>query len=142
MSDRPQLIGIILCELILQDVLRRDAISCVNIHSGIMTQGFPTQLPLIYAFAQLTGIKKAFSYQFTVIDPTGKVVGSSPLTKVDEILQDNVTHKIINAFTGLTFEKEGTYDIVLVVDQQQAGALPFQVVLAPPPPAQQQPVTA
>ncbi|HEY9714224.1 MAG TPA: hypothetical protein V6C72_12210 [Chroococcales cyanobacterium] len=103
-----------------------------------MTQGFPTQLPLIYAFAQLAGVKKPFAYQFTVVDPEGKVVGSSPLTKVDEILQDNVTHKIINAFTGLTFEKEGTYEFILVVDQQQAGSLPFQVVLAP----QQPPVTA
>jgi hypothetical protein len=36
MSDRPQLIGIVLCELVLQDVLRRDAISCVNIHSGVV----------------------------------------------------------------------------------------------------------
>lgn len=130
MSDRPELIGIILCELILQDVLRRDAISCVNIHSGVVAPAFPTQLPLIYAFAQLTGGKVGFQYQFKVIDPDGNVMGSSPMAKVDPLPNENITHKIINAFTGLTFDKEGVYSFALDVDGNTLGKLPFQVVQA------------
>jgi len=137
MSERPQLIGIILCELVLQDVLRRDAISCVNIHSGVVAPGFPTQLPLIYAFAQLSGGKVGFNYQFKVVDPDGKVLGSSPMAKVDPLPNENITHKIINAFTGLTFDRDGVFNFVLDVDGVTVGALPFQVVLAQP-----QPVTA
>lgn len=128
MADRPQLIGIILCELILQDVLRRDAISCVNIHSGVIAPAFPVTLPLIYGFAQLTGVSKEFQYQFKVANPTGEVIAFSPLTPVQPLPNENVTHKIINAFTGLTFESEGTYLFLLEVDGQPLGALPFQVV--------------
>jgi hypothetical protein len=128
MGDKPQLIGIILCELILQDVLRRDAISCVNIHSGVMSPQFPVQLPLLYGFAQLTGVSKEFEYQFKVANPKGEIIAFSPATKVQPLPNDNVTHKIINAFTGLTFESEGSYLFILEVDGEVIGALPFQVV--------------
>jgi hypothetical protein len=129
MGDQPQLIGIILCELILQDVLRRDAISCVNIHSGVISPSFPVTLPLIYGFAQLTGVSKEFNYQFKVANPKGEVIAYSPMTPVQPLPNENVTHKIINAFTGLTFEAEGTYLFILEVDGNVIGALPFQVVL-------------
>jgi len=128
MADRPQLIGLVLCELILQDVLRRDAISCVNIHSGVIAPAFPVTLPLIYGFAQLTGVNKEFNYQFKVANPKGEVIAFSPLTPVQPLPNENVTHKIINAFTGLTFESEGTFTFLLEVDGQAVGALPFQVV--------------
>jgi hypothetical protein len=129
MGDQPQLIGIILCELILQDVLRRDAISCVNIHSGVISPSFPVTLPLIYGFAQLTGVSAEFNYQFKVANPKGEVIAYSPMTPVQPLPNENVTHKIINAFTGLTFEAEGTYLFILEVDGNVIGALPFQVVL-------------
>lgn len=137
MSDRPQLIGIVLCELVLQDVLRRDAISCVNIHSGVVAPAFPTQLPLIYAFAQLTGGKIGFQYQFKVLDPEGNLLGSSPMAQVDPLPNENITHKIINAFTGLTFDREGVYGFALDVDGETVGTLPFQVVQATPQQLQQ-----
>jgi hypothetical protein len=128
MNDRPTLVGIILCELVLQDVIRRDAISCVNIHSGIMAQAFPTQVPLIYAFAQLINVTKRFEYQFRVTSPKGEVIAESPLTPVEPMPNENVTHKIINAFTGLTFHEEGTFKIALVAGGDEIGHLPFQVV--------------
>jgi hypothetical protein len=129
MGDQPQLIGIILCELILQDVLRRDAISCVNIHSGVISPSFPVTLPLIYGFAQLTGVSKEFNYQFKVSNPQGEVIAYSPMTPVQPLPNENVTHKIINAFTGLTFDNEGSYLFILEVDGNVIGTLPFQVVL-------------
>ena len=110
-------------------VLRRDAISCVNIHSGVVAPAFPTQLPLIYAFAQLTGGRVGFQYQFKVVDPDGAVMGSSPMAQVDPLPNENITHKIINAFTGLTFEREGVYGFALDVDGETVGTLPFQVCL-------------
>ncbi|HEY9716829.1 MAG TPA: hypothetical protein V6C69_05150 [Trichormus sp.] len=138
-GDKPKLIGIILCELVLQDILRREAISCVNIHNGIATQAFPVTLPLVYGFAQLHGVTKQFGYQFKLIDPNGQLLATSPPTNVEPLPNQNVTHKIINAFTGLTFAQEGTYQVTLEVDGEEIGSLPFHVVYMPPQPGQGMP---
>lgn len=132
MTEKPKLVSIILCELILQDLLRREAISCVNIHSGIMTQAFPVHIPLIFAFAQVAGVKNTFNYQFKITDPKGNLMASSPVAKVDPLPNENVTHKIINAFTGLVFNEEGSYTVSLVVDGEDVGFTPFQVVQVTP----------
>jgi hypothetical protein len=73
-------------------------------------------------------VSQEFEYQFKVANPKGEVIAYSPLTPVQPLPNENVTHKIINAFTGLTFESEGTYLFLLEVDKQPLGALPFQVV--------------
>src|SRR5689334_17067678 len=54
MAEVAQVLGIILCERVLQDVLRRDAISCINIHNGTTVQDFPAVVPLVFAFAQVS----------------------------------------------------------------------------------------
>ena len=128
MSTRPQTTGLILCELVLQDVLRRDAISCVNIHSGVIAPSFPVTVPLLYGFAQVFGVNTEFAYQFKVRNPKGEVVAFSPLTPVKPVESENVTHKIINAFTGLTFECEGTFWFSLEVNDEPICDLPFTVV--------------
>ncbi|MBI4534500.1 MAG: hypothetical protein HY711_11200, partial [Candidatus Melainabacteria bacterium] len=111
--ELPQVIGIILCERVLQDVLRRDAISCINIHNGITVQAFPAVIPLVYAFAQLSGSHHEFTYQFKVTDRQCQIVASSPVAKVEPLPNRFMTHKIISAFSGLTFIEEGMYNIVL-----------------------------
>ncbi len=128
MSDSPQLIGIVLCERVLQDVLRRDAVSCINIYNGITAQTFPAVIPLVYAFAQLSASSKEFEYQFKVLDADKKVITMSPLAKVDPLPNTFMTHKIISAFSGLTFEAEGGYTVVLEVGGKVLGSLPFQVI--------------
>ena len=128
MSELPQLIGIILCERVLQDVLRRDAISCINIHNGVSVQSFPYAIPLVYAFAQLTGSHHEFTYQFKVADRQNQIIASSPVARVEPLPNRNMTHKIISAFSGLTFQEEGMYNVVLSLEGQDVGALPFQVV--------------
>jgi hypothetical protein len=127
-ADLPQLIGIVLCERVLQDVLRRDAISCINIHNGITVQSFPAVLPLVYAFAQLSGSHHAFTYQFKIMDRQNHIIAMSPVAQVEPLPNRNMTHKIISAFTGLTFSEEGMYNIVLSLEGDDVGTLPFQVV--------------
>ncbi len=131
-SNLPQIIGIILCERVLQDVLRRDAISCINIHNGIAVQVFPTVIPLVYAFAQLTGSHNEFTYQFRIVDRQGQIIANSPVAKVEPLPNSNMTHKIISAFTGLTFQEEGMYNIVLALEGEDSGSLPFQVTQVTP----------
>ena len=131
-SDLPKVIGIILCERVLQDVLRRDAISCINIHNGINVPAFPWAIPLVYAFAQLSGSHREFTYQFKVVDRLHQIVAMSPVAKVEPLPNRNMTHKIISAFSGLTFTEEGMYDIVLALDGEEVGSLPFQVVQVSP----------
>src|SRR5688572_23584566 len=109
----PQLIGIILCERVLQDVLRRDAISCVNIHNGITVQQFPAIIPLVYAFAQLSGSHREFTYQFKIMDRQSQFIAMSPVATVEPLPNKYMTHKIISAFSGLTFNEEGMYNIML-----------------------------
>lgn len=129
MSDKPRLIGIILCERVLQDVLRRDAVSCVNIYNGITAQSFPAVVPLVYAFAQISGSEAGFEYQFKIADDTGRVIAMSPPARVEPLPSQFMTHKIISAFSGLAFDKEGTYEIILYVGGEALGALPFQVLV-------------
>lgn len=128
MSNTPRLLGILLCERVLQDVLRRDAISLVNIHNGITSHSFPTLIPLIYAFAQLSASQVEFNYQFKIMDQNGTVVAQSPLAKVDPLMEGQTTHKVISAFTGLIFNSEGTHKVSLEVGGEELGSLPFQVV--------------
>lgn len=138
MSNTPRLVGIVLCERVLQDVLRRDAVSCINIYNGITAQSFPAVVPLVYAFAQVSGSSTGFEYQFKIVDGDGNEVAMSPPAQVEPLPNQYMTHKIISAFSGLTFSSEGTYEIILEVAGQSIGALPFQVVLL----TQQQPQEA
>ncbi len=128
MSNAPQLLGILLCERVLQDVLRRDAISLINIHNGISSQSFPTLIPLLYAFAQLSASSSQFKYQFKVLDSRGSVITASPVAQVEPLTNGESTHKVMSAFTGLIFPSEGSYRVTLEVEEREIGSLPFQVV--------------
>ena len=124
----PRLLSIVLCERILQDVLRRDAVSCINIYNGVTTQSFPAVIPLVYAFAQMSGSSQAFDYQYVVKDEAGNVVSASPPATVEPLPNNFMTHKIISVFSGLSFEQPGLYSIQLEVEGQVVGDLPFHVV--------------
>ena len=127
-DDNPSLLGIVLCERVLQDVLRRDAISCINIYSGITAAAFPAVIPLVYAFAQLSGSKYEFEYQFRIEDDAGNLVAGSQLVRVEPLANRHTAHKIITAFSGLTFETPGLYHVILEVHDEQLGSLPFYVM--------------
>lgn len=127
-SDLPQVLGIILCERVLQDVLRRDAISCINIHNGMTVQDFPAVVPLVFAFAQVSGSHSEFTYQFKMVDRGRQVIAMSPPAKVEPLPNKFMTHKIISAFSGLVFHEAGMYSVVLLLNDLEVGALPFQVV--------------
>ncbi|HEY9870089.1 MAG TPA: hypothetical protein V6D08_13060 [Candidatus Obscuribacterales bacterium] len=130
--DLPKVIGIILCERVLLDVLRRDAISCINIHNGISVPTFPAVIPQVYAFAQLTGSHREFTYQFKIVDRRQQIIAMSPVARVEPLPNRFMTHKIISAFQGLTFSEEGMYDIVLALEGEDIGSLPFQVIQVTP----------
>jgi hypothetical protein len=57
----------------------------------------------------------------------------SPPARVEPLPNQYLTHKIISAFSGLTFDREGTYEIVLDIGGGPVGSLPFQVVLLAQP---------
>ena len=78
MSSLPNVLGIIICERILVDVLRQEAVSCVNIHNGFATSSFPVILPLIYAYAQVSGSHEEFTYQYRILDRDSKELAQSP----------------------------------------------------------------
>ena len=128
MKELPKVLGIILCERVLQDVLRGDAISCINIHDGMTVQGFPAVVPLVFAFAQVAGSHEEFDYQFKMVDSAGNAIAISPKAKVKPLPNKYMAHKIISAFSGLVFQEEGTYNVILSLDDQEVGSLPFQVV--------------
>lgn len=131
-NSPPRLLGIILCERVLQDVLRRDAVSCINIYNGITAQTFPAVIPLVYAFAQVSGSTSQFDYEFRVEDSLGNLIAGSPTATVEPLPDAHMTHKLISAFSGLTFENEGMYHIVLEVEGESVGSLPFQVITVHP----------
>lgn len=132
MSELPNVLGIIVCERILVDVLRQDAISCVNIHNGLATASFPVVIPLICAYAQVSGSHDEFSYQFKIMDRQNNVIAHSPVATVKPLPNVNMIHKLISAITGLSFEAEGTYNFTLELNDIQVSHLPFYVMQVSP----------
>jgi hypothetical protein len=129
MSDSPEPVSICLCERVLQDIFRKDAVSLVNVHNGISSQAFPTLIPVIYAFAQLKGHNKPFAYQFKISDPKKVVISASSVGQVEALRSPNALHKIISGFSGLVFPSEGTYTVALEIDGKVVASIPFEVDL-------------
>jgi len=123
-----------MCERVLRDVLRPDAISCINITNGMTVPDFPALVPMLFAFAQVSGSHFEFSYQFKMIDRQSQVIAISPVAKVDPLPNKHMMHKVISAFNGLVFKEEGTYNVVLALDGVDVGSLPFQVTQVSPQP--------
>jgi hypothetical protein len=131
MKDQPELVGISLCERLLQDVMRNDAVTLVNIHNVISAQVYPTLVPIIYAFAQVKGMNRSFSYQFKMLTPDGQVVAASPLTQVEGLANEAILHKIISAFPGLLLPSPGVYQASLEIDGKIMGSIPLSAELIP-----------
>jgi hypothetical protein len=127
-KDLPEVLGILLCERVLLDVVRRECISCINIHNSMPVNDLPAFVPLIFAFAQVTGSRFEFTYQFKMVDRQDQVIAISPVAKVEPLPNRNMTHKLISAFYGLVFKDEGTYTVQLTIDGSTVGSLPFQVM--------------
>ena len=107
--------------------MRPDCISCINIHNGVTVPSLPAVIPQVYAFAQVSGSHSEFSYQFRIVDRQGQIIANSPVAKVEPLPNRNMTHKIISAFSGLKFQEEGMYSVVLALEGEDSGALTFQV---------------
>lgn len=131
-ADKPRPINVFLCERVLRDVLRPDAISIINMHNSMTVQAFPAMVPLIFAFSEVTGSHHEFTYQFKFLDRQAQVIAVSNVQTVSALPNVNMTHKLIGAFQGLVFPEEGTYQVVLALEGQDAGNLSFQVLHSPP----------
>jgi hypothetical protein len=95
-------------------------------------QAFPAFVPLVFAFAQVSGSHHEFSYQFKVVDRQSQVIAISGVQKVEPLPNKFMTHKIISGFNGLIFREEGMYNVVLALDGEEVGSLPFQVMQVMP----------
>jgi hypothetical protein len=129
MSNQPELVSILLCERVLQDLFRKDAVTLVNVHNQIGTQSFPTMVPVLYAYAQFKGFPENFTYQFKVEDPSGTVIAASSAGIVESLPEPAYTHKLISTFPGLVFNAPGSYNFVLEVNGVAVGSIVFQVDL-------------
>jgi hypothetical protein len=124
-----------MCERVLRDVLRPDAISLVNIHSSMSVQSWPAVVPLVFAYSEVTGSQFEFNYQFKFIDRQNQVMAVSNVQKVAPLPNRNMTHKLIGAFQGLVFQEEGSYHLLLSLDGVDVAGMVFQVVGQTPPEA-------
>lgn len=131
-TDKPKPISIFLCERILRDVLRPDAISIINMHNSLSVQALPIAVPLIFAFSEVTGSHHEFNYQFKFLDRQSQIIAVSNVQTVAALPNTNMTHKLIGAFQGLIFPEEGSYKLVLALDGEDTCAVSFQIVHTPP----------
>ena len=92
-------------------------------------QAFPAVLPLVFAYAEVTGSHSEFNYQFKFVDRQGQVLAVSNVQKVAPLPNKYMTHKLIGAFQGLVFPEEGSYDLTLSLDGNDVSAMSFQVLL-------------
>jgi hypothetical protein len=126
--EGPKPIAVFMCERVLRDVLRPDAISLVNIHSSMSVQAWPAVVPLVFAYAEVTGSQYEFNYQFKFIDRQNQVMAVSNVQKVAALPNKNMTHKLIGAFQGLVFQDEGSYHLLLAIDGVDVAGMLFQVL--------------
>lgn len=131
-TEGPKPIGIFLCERVLRDVLRPDSISCINLHNMMTVQAFPAVLPLVFAYAEVTGSHHEFTYQFKFVDRQAQVLAVSNVQKVAPLPNKYMTHKLIGAFQGLVFPEEGSYELTLSLDGADVSSMSFQVLLYTP----------
>jgi hypothetical protein len=117
-----------MCERVLRDVLRPDAISLVNIHSTMSVQAWPAVVPLVFAYAEVSGSQNEFNYQFKFTDRQNQVMAVSNVQKVTALPNKNMTHKLIGAFQGLVFHEEGSYHLLLAIDGVDVAGMLFQVL--------------
>lgn len=127
MATTPDLECISLCERVLQDLFRKDAVTLVNVHNGVSSQAFPTMIPVLYAFAQLSAHPHSFSYQFKVLNPENEVMSQTSSGQVEALTNPNGMHKIISVFSGLLFPQPGVYKFVLEIDGVEKGSIPYEV---------------
>lgn len=125
-------IAVFMCERVLRDVLRPDAITLVNIHSTMSVQAFPAVVPLVFAYAEVSGSTTEFEYQFKYVDKTGQSLAVSNVQKVAPSPNKNISHKLIGAFQGLIFPDEGSYQLLLSLDGTDVAGMSFQVLRVAP----------
>lgn len=128
MSAGPKPVAVFMCERVLRDVLRPDAISLVNIHSSMTVQQFPAVVPLVFAYAEVTGSHYEFNYQFKFMDRQKQLMAVSNVQKVAPSPNTNLSHKLIGAFQGLVFPEEGSYALILAIDGNDVAEMSFQVL--------------
>ena len=128
MPEGPKPIAVFMCERVLRDVLRPDAISLINIHSTMSVQAWPAVVPLVFAYAEVSGSQSEFNYQFKFIDRQSQVMAVSNVQKVAALPNKNMTHKLIGAFQGLVFQEEGSYHLLLALDGVDVAGMVFQVL--------------
>lgn len=128
-NNGPRSSGLILCERVLQDLVNRDAVTCVNIFNGLSAANFPMLMPAAYAFAQVTGATAPFEYEYKIIYESGKIVAISQKSQVTPQpgTDETTSHKVISAFNGLSFDKEGLFEVILEINGEQAANLPLRV---------------
>ena len=91
-------------------------------------QAFPAVLPLVFAYAEVTGSDQDFTYQFRFIDRNGRELATSNVQKVSPLPNKHMTHKLIGAFQGLVFPEEGSYLLNLALDGKDVTNMVFQVL--------------
>ncbi len=128
MTEGPKPIAVFMCERVLRDVLRPDAISLVNIHSTMSVQAFPAVVPLVFAYSEVSGSQHEFNYQFKFMDKQGQVMAVSNVQKVAPSPNRHLSHKLIGAFQGLIFPEEGSYQLMLSIDGDDIAGMAFQVL--------------
>lgn len=127
--------GLVLCERVLQDLVNKDVVSCINIFNGLSAPRFPMMMPVAYAFAQVTGATGPFEYKYRIVDEDGNLIAISQKSTVQPQAgtDETTSHKVISAFNGLGFEKEGNYTVILEIDGQEAAILALKVSLIKQP---------
>lgn len=132
-TELPKPIGVFLCERVLRDVLKPDAITLVNLHNSMSVQAFPAIIPLVFAFSEVTGSHHEFSYQFKFVDRKEQVIAVSGAQMVAPLPNKNMTHKLVGAFQGLVFQEEGSYSVILSLNGEDCATLNFQIMQNSPP---------
>lgn len=130
-AEGPRPIAVFMCERVLRDVLRPDQITLVNMQTTLSVQAFPALVPLVFAYAEVSGSQQEFTYQFRFVDKQGKVLAASNELKVAASPNQHLSHKLIGAFQALFFPEEGNYELLLSLNGVDAAGMLLQIIKLP-----------
>jgi hypothetical protein len=135
MQIEPRLVpGIILSDVVIREA-GSNKLSLIGCFQRFHFHGFPARTGQWFATVSVTGIRDATSFNVTArieVTESAHVVSSTSAfveVKGVESIQPDIIFDVPLPFNGVEFATKGRYTVVVLVDTEEVGRRPLEVVL-------------
>ncbi len=140
MQTEPRLVpGIILSDMVIREA-GSNKLSLIGCFQRFHFPHFPAQTGQWFATVGVTGIRDATSFNVTArieVTESAHVVSSTNAfvdVKNVQSIQPDIIFEVPLPFNGVVFQNQGRYTVVVLVDTEEVGRRPLEVVILEPAP--------